>query len=64
MKTFYFNPDNFGNTYVVMAETYEDAFRYVKAYCKEHDELDDFEEDVRKGYTELREGEVFQGCNC
>lgn len=64
MKTFYFNPNNFGNTYVVMAKTYEEAVEYITKYCIENDELDLFQEDRQKGYIELKEGEVFQGCTC
>lgn len=66
MKTFYFNPDNYGSTFVVMAKTYEEALQYVTKYCKDKDELDSLEHclTLDPPYIELKEGEVFESCNC
>lgn len=69
MKTFYFNPENYGTTWVVMAKTYEEAVEYIRAFYKKlgNDEmLELFENKISNNisFIELKEGEVFQGCNC
>lgn len=43
MKTYIFNPDNYGATFCTMAKTKADAIRIIKSYCNQED-LKRFEE--------------------